>query len=131
VPNCQVTKSPSSGSRRAPRSRTVSVSQCFEEGNFYISTQLLMYLCVMYHVKRMSRNVPLKTCPSSPPITFLTIFILHFLIALGGRKTVDEVIPQPLIHKFSDEASIALEPRPPISEAASVRYVRLITITLS
>jgi hypothetical protein len=72
------------------------------------------------------------------PLTFLTIFILPSLTALGGRKTVDEEIPQPLIHKFSDEAkvrrkgsSIALDPRPPISKAVSLRYVHLITITLS
>ena len=128
MPNCQVTKSPSSGSRRAPRSRTVSVSQCFEEGNYDISKQLFMYLCVMYHVERMSRHVH--------PLTFLTIFNLHHLTALGGRKTVDEEIPQPLIHKFSDEAkvrrkgsSIALDPRPPISKAASIRYVQLITLS--
>ena len=83
----------------------------------------------------MGRYVPLKTSIRS---FFRNIFTLHYLTALGGRKTVDEVIPQPLIHKFSDEAkvsrkgsSLALEPRPPISKSTSVRYVHLIIITLS
>ena len=92
------------------------------------------YLLLLSFLNLLS-FLPLLTFPPFfPPFISYHPHPLHlqYLIALGGRKSIDEADPQPIQSQFSDEAKIrrkastmALETaRPPISKSTSIRYVR-------